>query len=182
MLKPEIIVIPLSKVKITKGIIALAACVIVGYWLLSLDSSTIQSGRKFNNQIIVHSIGFLLVLIAIIGISVLPRFIFNGSSAVVINGSGVVDNLSLVSPGIILWSEISGFKKVYINNILILYIILKKPSNYISRCNPIQRLFLRATKNLGPSPAVISTSLLKIDPNELVSILENSLLNYAKNP
>ena len=89
-----------------------------------------------------------------------------------INTQGIIDQSNASSIGFIKWEDI---KKISSNDKFI-SIKLKKPNHYISQIkNPFLKQLVKANHRFSGSLVNITKASLKIDPNEVINILQEKL-------
>lgn len=172
-------IIKLSKKKILLLILGACAFVTLGVWLFSLDEATIQSQRWFNSPMFVHAIGLVsIVFFGLCGVFALKK-LFDKKPGLVFNDSGIVDNASGVSAGLIPWSEVVGSEIFEIQKQKMLIIKVKNPQKYIERSGLLKRALNKANYKMCGSPIAISSSTLKIDFSELLSLFNRYQRKYG---
>ena len=171
--------IELSKKKIL--LLILGACVFValGVWLISLDEETIQSDRRFNNPMFVHGIGLVsIVFFGGCGVFSLIK-IFDKTPGLVFNDSGIFDNASGVSAGLIPWPEVEGLEILEIQRQKMLVIKVRNPQKYIERGGLLKQTLNKANYNMCGSPIAISSNALRINFSELLSLFNQYQRKYG---
>lgn len=99
-------IIELSKGKIFLLIFVAIAFVVIGIWMLTLDSETIEGFRRFNSPTLVFGIGIAsIILFGLMG-AIGFRKLFDNSPGLILNQDGFTDNSSGVSAGQVPWSEV----------------------------------------------------------------------------
>ena len=172
-------VIELSKKKLL--LITLGACVLVvlGMWLVSLDSTTIQSQHQFSNTMFVHSVGIVSMLFfGICGVYAL-RKLFDKRPGLVFTDAGIVDNASGVAAGFIPWSDVVGATIFEINKRKMLIVTVKNPAKYVERGGAMRRTVNRANVTMCGSPIAISSIALKISFPELLALFREYHEKYG---
>lgn len=172
-------VIEFSKKKIVLLIIGACVFAILGIWLLSLDALTIQSQRRFNDPLFVHGIG--LVMIVFFGIAGVFGFkkLFDKKPGLVLNSSGVIDNSSGVSAGLIPWMEILGAEIYEVHRQKFLIIKVRNPQKYIEQGGPLKQAFNQANYKMCGSPIAITSGALRVDFTELLLLFGEYKQKYA---
>lgn len=165
-------VIALSKNKIFLLILGSCAFVVLGIWLLSLDEVTIHSQRRFGSPLLVHGVGIVsIVFFGVIGAFGVKK-LFNNKPGLVLNSSGVIDNSSGVSAGLIPWSEILSAETYEIHKQKMLIIKVRNPQKYIEQGGALKRALNNANHKMCGSPIAITSNTLKVDFSELLSLFE----------
>jgi hypothetical protein len=172
-------VIELSRKKI--GLVILGSCVFValGIWLFSLDADTIHALPRGRNPTFVHAIGILAIMFfGLCGIVAIPK-LFDKKSGLIFSPSGIVDNASGVSAGLIPWSEIIGADSFEMRRQKFLAIKVKNPEKYLERGKGLKRLVVKANYKMCGSPITISAIALKISFPELVALFNQYQQKYG---
>ena len=172
--------IQLSKKKLlllTGGSIIFA---LIGMWMFLLDAETIESHRRFNNPIFVHSLGFvsavLCSLITFLSIKKLTDY----HPGLVFNSHGIVHNSSIFSMMFISWSDITGSKIKEINRQKSLVITLTNPEKYIAHSNVFIKILNKMNHKFYGSPVTISVNALQMEFSELTNTFDDYFNLYAK--
>ena len=175
-------VIELSRKKLVLLVAGSCAFVIAGAWMLSLDAAEIRAGRSFTlfykNPTFVYSLGAAAILFfGICGVYGLKKM-FDTKPGLVLNSSGIIDNVSGVAAGFIPWSEVIGVGVYEIQNQKMLIIGVRDPQKYIDRGSAVMRMVNKANQGMTGSPISISSAALKIDFPELLSLFDRYLQKY----
>ena len=171
-------VIELSKKKIFLSIIGCIAFVGVGVWMLSLDQATIEAQRKLNSPLIVYGIGLVaIVFFGYVGILHFKKM-FNSKPGLIFNCTGIVDNSSGVSAGLIPWSEIVGAYIYEIKRSKMLIIKVEKPEKYLERGGVMKKVLNNSNYKMCGSPIAISSTTLKINFPDLLILFEQYYQKY----
>src|SRR3982751_3143564 len=105
-------IIELSKSKITIAVLGCCAFVSIGIWLLFVDETKIRSDKSFNlflnDPMYVRGLGILAIVFFGLCAILFIKKLFDKKPGLVFSNSGIVDNASSVSAGLIPWSEIVG--------------------------------------------------------------------------
>ncbi len=180
MHKNKAIVIELSKTKLFVLLVIAVTFVALGLWAINLDSSMIETHKKYNSPFYVHIVGAASLLMGILAAFISLKKIFERAPGLVISDRGIIENSNIFSVGEILWKDVSGFQIVIVKKQKILYVLLKDPELYICRCSPLKRALLRFSLKVSPSPIAISTNSLKVDFEEMNSMLKVEFEKYRR--
>jgi len=176
-------VIELSKAKM--ALILLASCVLValGAWLLTHDAAVIRTNRSFrfffNEPAFAYGLGLLSILFFGFCGVVAVRKMFDKKPGLVLNSSGVFDNASGASAGLIPWSDVVGSGVIEIQGQKMLIIQVSDPNKYIDRGGAMRRVLNRASYKMGGHPVAIPSNTLKIDFPELVALFDEYRRKYG---
>lgn len=172
-------VIELSKNKIILLILGSCVFVALGAWLLSLDETTIQAQRQFSNPLLVHGIGLVsIVFFGACGAFGIKKLL-DKKPGLVFNNSGVIDNSSGVSAGLIPWSEITGAEIYEIHKQKMLIIKVRNPQKYIERGGTLKQTLNKANHKMCGSPIAITSNALKINFSELLELFNQYKQKYG---
>jgi hypothetical protein len=175
-------IIEVSKTKIVLLLLGAAAFVAIGIWMLSLDDASIRSHRRFNDPLYVHGLGVVsIVFFGSCGLYALKK-LFDKKPGLVFNSSGIVDNASSVSAGLIPWSDVLGAEIFEIQKQKMLIIKVRDPQEYIARGNSLRRTLNKANYKMVGSPISISANALAIKFSELVALFEQYRRKYGVGP
>lgn len=172
-LKPEEHSIPLSTGSIAFLIYGSIAFVTLGFWMWSTAETQTKSSPEFARLM-------SLLTITIFGLSGLHgvRRCFDARGGLVINKSGIVDNSSAFSNGLIEWIDIEGFGMVPFRGIKMLLVFVSDPRKYLHRASILNRISMRWNNRKYGTPFCISTSMLTCSYSELRSLVDQG---YAMN-
>jgi hypothetical protein len=172
-------IIELSKKKILLLILGSCAFVVLGAWLLSLDEATIQSQRRFDNPLLIHGAGLVsIVFFGACGVFGIKK-LFDKKAGLIFNSSGIVDNSSGVSAGLIPWSEILGAEILEIHKQKMLIIKVRNPQKYIERGGTLKQALNKANHKICGSPIAITSNALRINFSELLSLFNQYKQKYG---
>lgn len=176
-------IIELNRTKLLLLVLGSCAFVLVGVWLLTFDAGEIRAGRSFrlffNNPLVVYGAGLAtIVSFAFTGQYAL-RKMFDKRPGLVLNSEGIIDNASASAAGFIPWSEVAGSGIYEIQKTRMLVIGLRDPQKYLGRGNALKRTLNKANSNMVGSPVSISSTALKIEFAELVSLFERYYQKYG---
>lgn len=170
----DLVSIPLNKAKL---LVAFAACSVAAWfewWLLHLDDPHILALPVINNPKFAHPFGlFTLVLLGAFALWVL-RKLLDKSPGLQFVKDGFVDNTNMFSMGYIAWKDVTGIEVRQIQNQRLIYVLLRDPETYISKCNALKRILLRFCMNLGPSPVTIVSTSLALDFHEVLNLTKKN--------
>ncbi|MEL7296582.1 MAG: STM3941 family protein [Pseudomonadota bacterium] len=160
-----------SKGKMLLLLIGALAFVAMGIWMLTLSGDDIRMGRRFNNPIFVKAIG--IVAIVFFGYCAFFAFrkLLDNAAALVISSEGLVDNASGLAPGVIRWSEITDIGEYMVQRQRFIAILLVDPEAFVEKSGRLARMLARANASMSGTPVNIPTNALRIDHEELLSLL-----------
>lgn len=176
-------IIELSKTKLALMLAGSCAFVAAGGWLLTHDAAVIRYGKSFrfffNSPPYVYAVGLAaVVFFGLCGLAAL-RKLLDKKPGLVLNSSGVMDNASGMSAGLIPWSEVVGVDVFEVEKQKMLIIRVSDPRKYVERGGPIRRAINKANYKVGGNPIAVASSALKIDFPELLALFDRYLRKYA---
>ena len=173
-------IVELSKTKILLLVVGSLVFVVLGIWMYQLDPAWIEAQRRFNSPLLVHSTGIVsVVFFGLCGVIGIKKF-FDKKPGLILDASGIVDNSSGASAGLIPWSDIQGFGIHEIQKQKLLIIKLADPEKYIQAGGSMKRALNRMNLKLCGSPIAISSNALKINFSELVSLCNSYYAKYGR--
>lgn len=167
--------IPLNKFRIAVLALLFVAVVTLAFFLayyLFLDG-------VFSVKLIILLIIAIPVLIFIIWFAI--KKIISNKPGLVIDSTGILDNVNLSEIGVISWNEISTMNIVNHQSSYFIILHLKDSDKVLNR---LENNRLRLAKNnlkVFGSPVAINVSNLKIDKFELLEILNNQAQMWNNN-
>jgi hypothetical protein len=167
------IAIPLSKGKITLIFLGSCGFVVLGSWLWSFADTLIGFQRL--EVMVVAVVGVLFFgLCAIWGCIKIS----DGRPGLIIDDKGIVDYSSAVSAGRIPWEEISGLRVSDITGQRFLTVEVTDPQKYVEAGGYFRRKMNAANTRMTGSPINISSSALKVNLDDLISLMIEGLENH----
>jgi hypothetical protein len=174
------LVIELSKSKAILIIVGSLAMVAAGAWLFLMDERTIARDLPIDDPLFVHGVGIagmvLFSLTAILGL----RKLFDKKPGLVFNSTGIIDNSSGLSAGLIPWSDVTGAEIYQVQRQKMLIIKVRNPEEFIQRGNVLKRAVVKINSKMSGSPIAISSNTLKTNFPELLSIFQQYQQKYGK--
>jgi len=166
--------IPFSKKKLIIGIVFSFLFIVLGLFILtSNEESKIYS-------LFIKSFGILGILFFGITGTYGVKKMFDKKKGLVIDDSGIIDNSSMSSIGLIEWTDISEIAIEETKSALYLLIFTNDNGKYLEKTRGLKRMLIKSNiKNYGTPISIISNTL-NCDFYELESILKEKL-NEQKN-
>ncbi len=202
-------VIELSKVKLYALVIISLIMVAVGLWIASLDNDTLLRNAPLHGDVFPFNSPTAMRDIAIFGIvffcacALFAVFkCFDNKPGLILNAAGFTDNASGVAAGFVPWTQVKAVRErdVIIANdynpsislkhgftyrtrrIRFLIVDVHHPERYIDRGNVFKRVLNRINANMAGSPICITSSVLEIDFDELLTVFKSYLSKYGNTP
>lgn len=172
-------VVKLSKFKNT--LLALGSCAFValGIWMAFLSDAEIESQRRYNNSLIVHSVGWAAAIFAgmcgLIGV----RKLLDHKPGLILSSAGLTDNSSGLSAGFIPWHEIAGFAVYAVRKQKLLVVLLIDPEKYLNTGNVLRRNLNRINHRMAGSPIFITSNSLRLRFDDLLHVCNEYFYKYG---
>jgi hypothetical protein len=162
--------IPLSKTKLFFGICGSIFFVGLGIFLIKV----VAAQQTMINSTIIKGLGILSIIFfgatGIYGI----RKITQRRIGLTIDETGITDNSSAVSLGLIEWQDIKAVRTAKIMSTKFLLIDTVRPKKYLVRCNEMKLKLVKANMEMYGTPISISSNTLKISFNELEKVVQSA--------
>lgn len=174
----DLVSISLNKAKLLVGFAACSAAAWFGWWLFHLDDAHILTLPVVNGPRFARPFGlFTLALLGAFAMWILKK-LFDESPGLQFVEDGFIDNTNMLSIGYIAWKDVTGIEVRQIQNQKLIYVLLRDPEAYISKCNALKRALLRFSMNLGPSPVTIVSTSLELGFHEVLNITRKNYDTY----
>lgn len=169
--------IPLSKSKLTKGLIGSLLFVLASLWILLYQPTV--SNPIFNNPLLKYGAAVSGFLFFGFGIIYFSRKLAGKKPGLIIDDEGLFDNASAAAVGRIPWMNIIRVVTTQAMNQQFLVIVVNNPEHYINeQHNAIKKKgMIYNFKHLG-SPIAIAAGGLKCNLRELLEILDAGLVAH----
>jgi hypothetical protein len=166
--------IAMSKSKMTKMLTGSIAFVLIGLWLLIFQPTI--GNPLFDNVIVKYGIAIAAILFFGYTLFFSIKKLADKKPGIVIDDSGIYDNSSAVSVGLIPWTDIRQISTVTVMRQEFVIIGVSNPEHYINKQpNFLKRKGMQYNyKNYG-SPIAISANGLKCNVKDLVRLLEERI-------
>ena len=173
-------IIKLSRIKLLMAFLGACAVVAFGVWLFFMDSAANEQHRRSNSPVVTHCIGLLIIIFGgSCGVAGFKK-LFDGMPGLILSSVGIFDNSSVLSVGIIPWSDIVGFDVFTVSSQKNLVIKVLNPEKYIRGSGIMKRILLKSNYMLCESPITISSASLKITFKELVDTCNRYYSKYGR--
>lgn len=165
--------IPLSKHKISLLFLGALLFVIFGIWFLYNPETFADSIYRPRSSEFIQIVGIIaVVFFGICGIFAFKK-LFDKKDGLIINKSGITDNSSGTSVGLIKWNDIVGIEIAKVHSQKFIMIEVSNPEYYISlKKSSIGKMAMKANYNQFGTPLSISANSLRINFAELRTIIE----------
>ena len=172
---PDRVEIPLSKVKIVVIMFGGILFVAAGFWMFWMAERQQEFLPMHMKVAGASSIIFF-------GVCVLYMIlkIFDDKPGLIIDSKGITDNSSGIAAGLITWESIKQIEKKYIKGQSFIAIKVANPNRYIERESGIKRIIMNMNLKMYETPIYISANSLKIEYDELWSLLNSKMEEYKK--
>ena len=163
--------IPLSKTKLFFGICGSILFVGLGIFLIKV----VAAQQTMINSTIIKGLGILSIIFFGATGSYGIRKITQRKIGLTIDETGITDNSSAVSLGLIEWQDIKSVRTAKIMTTKFLLIDTVRPKKYLVRCNEMKLRLVKANMEMYGTPISISSNTLKISFNELEKVVQSAL-------
>jgi hypothetical protein len=166
----EAIEIPISKTKLTLLALGAMAFVIAGSFF-ALDPRNFVS-PIFKNEQIIRIAGFASVIFFGTCLVWILRKFLDDRVGLRIDESGITDNSSGVSVGLIDWNDITGVGTYQVYTTKFIVLQTDQAKKYIERAsNGLTKKAMQANNKMSGSPLTINSNSLKIRHQELEELI-----------
>lgn len=165
-------VIELSKTKLILLALAALAFVAIGVWMFTLDTETIEDGRRLSNPTLFYSLAIAAVLFFGAAGTWAIRKLFDKTPGLILSDEGFIDNSSGIAAGLIPWSEVASVAESQIQRQKFVSIHVHDPEKYIEKANTFKKAAHRANMKMVGTPINISAVSLKIKHKELLDLFQ----------
>ncbi|MFZ6843983.1 STM3941 family protein [Undibacterium sp. RuTC16W] len=172
-------IIALDKKKLRSTVIISYSFIIVIFLTFFLEDRKIPWLGQYISPFILQALGVLCALFFIACAAIGSIKLTDNKPGLILNSTGLLDNSSGLSAGIIPWHEIVGFDVFQLQSLKILIIKVRDPQKYILRGNPLQRLFNWINFKLCDSPISITPESLNLNFEELEEMITRYHTKYG---
>lgn len=177
MTQDEKIEIPFSKQKMLMTLLGSIAFVGLGIWFL-INPPKI-SNPIFVNPTLIFIVGLTSVLFFGLAAVTIFRKFSDKKPGLIISRHGITDNSSVVSAGLIPWTDIQEIKISQVMSQKFLMFIVSNPQDYLDKVtNPLKRIAMKMNYKTYGSPISISSNALRTNFNELQNLLVEKMNEY----
>jgi hypothetical protein len=170
-----LIVIGLSKIKLVVLLLLTVAGATLCVWL----GLVVAPAGRHHPLLVggIASAGFTLC--ALSGMYVF-RKLLDGRPGLVIDAEGIIDNASAVSAGRVPWQDIVRVEVASVGSQRFLTVLVADPRKYVGRGGRLHRWVNAANATMTGSPINISSGALRIEFDELVRLMTESLETHQR--
>lgn len=165
-----------SKTKLLLLLLGALMFLFLGFILAFRPSKFVST--IFRSEIFICLAGIFSILFAVICLGVLIKIFFTKNSNLIIDKTGINDNSSFSSVGMILWEDIVSIKTITVVSTKFLLIEVKNPHKYISTDNKLKNRILKNNLKEYGTPIAISANILAFNFNKLEEIIIESFNEY----
>jgi hypothetical protein len=175
----EPIEIPISKTKLTVLVIGAFAFIIAGFFFALKPSNFVS--RIFRNEQIIRIAGIASVVFFGICFFWILRKFFDDKIGLRIDETGIIDNSSGVSVGLIDWNDITGVETYQVYSTKFVVLFTDQPKKYIEKAsNVLMKKAMQANNKMCGSPLTINSNALKIRHQELEKLILEKWNDHGK--
>ncbi|MDX1372521.1 MAG: STM3941 family protein [Nitrososphaeraceae archaeon] len=174
----EAIEIKISHTKLAFFLVLAAAFIIAGIFFLIQPENFVSSIQQ--SEQLIRIIGIIAVIFfGACFIWILRRF-FDDEVGLRIDETGITDNSSGVSVGLINWEDISGIETYQIHSTKFIVLLTDQPDKYIQKARTgLMKKAMQANKSMCGSPLTINSNSLKIKHAELEELIYDQWDKYG---
>jgi len=180
MAEQDVKAIAVSRLKTVLGLLACAALLAVGIWLLTIDPEIVQSPGRYRSPLMVKGIGVATTLLfgafLVIGI----RGLADSRPGIVLSRDGLRQNSGRNSTTFVPWSDIVGLGIFKASHQRMLVVKLRDPERYLAGQSVLSRFLGRASIKTCGSPITLTSADLKIRFDDLVRTVEDYFQRYGQ--
>lgn len=167
--------VPLSKRKVALILLGAIAFSIIGSWLWYVADTQTRYPPMFLKVVSLANLCFF----GLVGVYAFVKLLDN-RPGLIVDAEGIVDNSSAIAAGRVRWEEIAGLSVNSIAGQSFVTIEVTDPSKYLERAGTFSRMMNVGNMKLVGSPINISSLALRIEFEELVRVLSDSLEKYRR--
>lgn len=168
--------IPFSKKKLVVGTAVSLVLILGGIYFLSPIS--VRQLNVYSYKI--KMIGFLSIGLGVVLGSFCGKKVFDKKPGLILDQSGITDNSSVISVGLILWAQIA---EVSVKNVLskkLLLISVYDAESFLTNANAFQKAVMKENVKQHGTPITIDVTALQCSFEDLEKFVKNSRSEYAK--
>jgi hypothetical protein len=168
----ETVEIPLNKSKIILTLIGAVVFIIFGFLFIKDPQSFVTTLIRSPEMVRIAGIAAILVFgLCAVFISIK---LFDKKVGLRIDESGITDNSSATSVGLIDWADIQGIQPIQIASAKMLLVMTNNPEKYITRAkNALSKHALKSNLKYYGTPISVFPNSLKIKFDDLEKLLTN---------
>jgi hypothetical protein len=171
--------IAFNKKKLVKLIIGALLLTAGALWMLISQPQT--SNAVFNNPLVKNGAAILGLLLGPVGFYIVIKKWRDKKPGLIIDDTGITDNSSGVSAGLIPWKDINEIRETKIFRQQFLMLIVQNPEEYINRQpNGLKRKGMESNYKHFGSPISISVNALDCKFYELKNMLQKRLADFRE--
>jgi len=168
----ETIEIPLNKSKIILILIGAIVFIIFGFLFIKNPESHVTT--LIRSPEMVRIVGIAAVLVFGLCAVFIAIKLFDKKVGLRIDESGITDNSSATSVGLIDWADIQGIQPIQIASAKMLLIMTDNPEKYVDRAkNVISKHAMKSNLKYYGTPVSVFSNSLKIKFEDLEKLLIN---------
>ena len=168
--------IPLSKTKITLAILGCVIFVVAGFWILLY----IADHQTRFDPLLLKIVGIIAVIVfGGFGIFSIKK-LFDNKVGLTIDNTGITDNSSGVSVGLIEWRDIKNIRTEQVMSTKFLLVEVLQPEKYLERGNSLQSKLMKGNLKMYGTPVAIASTTLQCNFAELESTLKTQFDKHLK--
>jgi len=168
--------IPISKKKLTLGIIGSVLFVILGIWFYSHPNDFQNIPFRFlRNPTVIKTIGIAgIIFFGATGIYGIIKS-FDKKFGLIIDNEGIFDNSNASSIGLIKWTDIIEIRTEQVMSTKFLLIYISDPNALIENVKGMKRKLMEGNMKIYGTPISITSNTLKYNFSDLEKLLKDRL-------
>ncbi|MGN7783221.1 STM3941 family protein [Niabella sp. 22666] len=173
-----VIKVPIDKSKAIKRFAVFVILLLV-FTLMAIQP---QLFTKSSSTGFIKVAGFIGSFIFIIGAAFIAQKVFNKKPGLVIDNEGIADgSLGVMFPKLS-WEQVTEIRHLESNGDHFIKVTIKDPEKYMAtELNPLKRKMLEMNYNTLRTPVNIAASRLKIDFQELYTLIKSKREEFKNN-
>ncbi len=158
----------------SKSVLALTVSILIialGFWLISLDSSSILKNTKYS-ALFVYILGGVIFLAGIYVLYVTSlRLFIKKTPGLVVDAEGIIVDTNGFSTEVIPWSKIESIREYSLTGNKFVSIHTSDPFGYLKNLGFITKITLKSQEKSCGTPISFSAAGLQVTHDELVLLL-----------
>ena len=162
--------IPLSKLNIVLALIGALTFVVTGFWFV-IDPPLIENAY-WGNPTKLAIVGYASIVFFGLCVVIIMRKLADSKPGLIIDETGLIDNSSGISAGLIKWTDVENISVVEIQHQKLLMIEVSNPQDYINRQNSLfKRKGMALNYKMYGTPISITANGLRIPFQQLLALI-----------
>jgi hypothetical protein len=170
----EEIEVPLNKSLLRILFLVLLVFVAISFGFI-FESGAFTS-NKYDSAELIIVFGVVSLVVFVSGVFLLGKKLLSGQPGLVINNTGIIDNGTASSIGLVYWEDIASLKVTGVSGAKMFMLVVHDPQKYINKVNNKLAKGISILNNkIYGSPIVIPMSTLNVDVDDLEMRIRKAL-------